>query len=273
MLEPEPSRKRSTSFRTGIPSPSGSQPQSLRCVSRVAGNTQQSLTRSFDYSPSAPSAPKMRSFSTTALPLGSSFCSLQRSKRSPKQSLVSQCTEELNEEEDEEVNVDRRPSESSATRAHLTSDYDISNESPYDCPDAAADTQSAASPSLPTSEATKGCLLCGKKRSRASFEGAHQAKAMWPNAHPPEPVAPRIDPLGRYVTKDGLAYDIEELAVDPLLNLISEWDFPIFELRDAAGDAILSEISYRIFLEAGLFDAFKIPLQVLPRSILCDEWR
>ena len=219
----------------------------------------------------------MRSFSTTTLPLGSSFCSQPRNKRSPKQSLAEQRTEEVNEEEDEEANFVSSGSgdEPATRRAHLTSDYDSSNESPNDC-DAAVLPESGVSVSranthqnsLPPAEATsggettRGCLLCGKKRSRASFESTHRVQAVWPNADPPPPAAARIDSFGRYVAKDGLAYDIDELAVDPLLNLISEWDYPIFELRDAAGDAILSEISYRIFLEAGLFEAFKIPLQV-----------
>lgn len=227
----------------------------------------------------------MRSFSTTALPLASPFtCQQQRNKRSPKQSLASQWTQELEEQEEEQEEEgevskllisERSVDEESSSRVHLASDYNGSRESPNHCdpcvPEARMTScrsslqrgESSSSMAEKTGgETIRGCLLCGKKRTRASFESVHQVKAMWPNAKPPEPVTPNIDSFGRYVTKDGLAYDIEELAVDPLLNLISEWDYPIFELRDAAGDAILSEISYRIFLEAGLFDAFKIPLQV-----------
>lgn len=226
----------------------------------------------------------MRSFSTTSLPLASPFACQQqvRNKRSPKQSLASQCTQELDEEDEEgeeeaqELKLTCDPpvaEEATATRVHLTSDYDSSNESPNDFDATLPESRvtrtsfqrgdSTSSTAERTStEVVRACLLCGKKRTRASFESVHQVNAMWPNAEPPDPVTPHIDSFGRYVTKDGQAYDIEELAVDPLLNLISEWDYPIFELRDAAGDAILSEISYRIFLEAGLFDAFKIPLQV-----------
>lgn len=228
----------------------------------------------------------MRSFSTTALPLASPFsCQQQRNKRSPKQSLASQWTQELEEQEEEQeeeedaevakllIRERSADEDSTASRVHLTSDYNGSNDSPSDpclpetrvtsCRNSLQRGESSSSVGERAgSETIRGCLLCGKKRTRASFESVHQVKALWPNAEPPEPVTPNIDNFGRYVTKDGLAYDIDELAVDPLLNLISEWDYPIFELRDAAGDAILSDISYRIFLEAGLFDAFKIPLQV-----------
>lgn len=220
----------------------------------------------------------MRSFSTTTLPPGSSFSSLPRNKRSPKQSLAERHAEELNEEDGEEEGLVSSGSgnEPATRRAHLTSDYDSSNESPRDgdpvlLPETGASVPRANAHQnsitlvepLSGSETVRGCLLCGKKRSRESFERTHLVPPVWPNANPPPPAAPCIDSVGRYVTKDGLAYDIDELAVDPLLNLISEWDYPIFELREAAGDAILSEISYRIFLEAGLFDAFKIPLQVV----------
>lgn len=221
----------------------------------------------------------MRSFSTTTLPHGSSFSSIPRNKRSsPKQSLAEQRTEELDEEAEEEeaksVSSGCGDEPQTRLRPHRISDCEIGSDSANIC-DALQDestsgsvvnehqsSNSSSERSPISGETTRGCLLCGKKRSRASFESTHIVPAVWPNTEPPPLAAARIDNLGRYVTKDGLAYDIDELAVDPLLNLISEWDYPIFELRDAAGDAILSELSYRIFLEAGLFDAFKIPLQV-----------
>lgn len=99
------------------------------------------------------------------------------------------------------------------------------------------------------------CVLCGQKRKTS-----RTITARWPNAPPEPPMVPSLDSSGRYVVMD-MAYDLEELSVDPLLNLINEWDFPIFEMQDVAGDAILSEMSYRIFFETGLFEAFKIPVQ------------
>jgi hypothetical protein len=44
-----------------------------------------------------------------------------------------------------------------------------------------------------------------------------------------------------------------------LLDQVMEWDFPIFEMEKVAGDHILSQMAYCLFLEAGLIDTFEIP--------------
>lgn len=137
----------------------------------------------------------------------------------------------------------------------MTSDYDSSNESPNDY-DIVSD--GSRDSSCESRDFSKKCMLCGHTPSENTVT---DVKAIWPNVPPGPGVRENRDHHGRFIVKDGLAYDLEELTVDPLLNLISEWDYPIFELREAAGDAILSEISYRIFYEAGLLEAFKIPLQ------------
>ncbi|KAL1421616.1 hypothetical protein MTO96_004006 [Rhipicephalus appendiculatus] len=51
----------------------------------------------------------------------------------------------------------------------------------------------------------------------------------------------------------------DEIIRDPLLGRIAEWDYPIFDLNRLNPDTILSKMCYRVFLEVGLFDAFKIP--------------
>ena len=154
-------------------------------------------------------------------------------------------------------------------RATLTSDYDTSsNDSTSGSEVALDDVPLLQGKSVPTTceqgivipkvelEASDlNCVLCGQKRKTS-----RTITARWPNAPPEPPMVPSLDSSGRYVVMD-MAYDLEELSVDPLLNLINEWDFPIFEMQDVAGDAILSEMSYRIFLETGLFEAFKIPVQ------------
>jgi hypothetical protein len=167
------------------------------------------------------------------------------------------------QEEDQQQNRDEGGRNN---RTLLTSDYDSSNESPCDAQVTVTDVD--------IYNYVKGpCLLCGRKRTRASLESIHRRssypsslestarKACWPNTDAPPPLNHRLDSFGRFVVKDGQIYDLDELAVDPLLNLITEWDYPIFDLRDASGDAILSEMSYRIFYETGLLEAFKIPLQ------------
>ncbi|XP_065317259.1 cGMP-inhibited 3',5'-cyclic phosphodiesterase 3A-like isoform X2 [Gordionus sp. m RMFG-2023] len=60
---------------------------------------------------------------------------------------------------------------------------------------------------------------------------------------------------------DGTIYKLDELENDPLLNRINNWDFPIFEFSEKAGPTTLSQLAYRIFYEANLFEIYKIPLR------------
>ncbi|XP_047485832.1 cGMP-inhibited 3',5'-cyclic phosphodiesterase B-like isoform X2 [Penaeus chinensis] len=59
--------------------------------------------------------------------------------------------------------------------------------------------------------------------------------------------------------EDGATFDLDLLQEHPLLNRISEWDYPIFDLQDMAGNLILSQLCYQVFSEVGLFETFKIP--------------
>nr|XP_045599718.1 cGMP-inhibited 3',5'-cyclic phosphodiesterase A-like isoform X2 [Procambarus clarkii] len=59
--------------------------------------------------------------------------------------------------------------------------------------------------------------------------------------------------------QDGAIYNLDYLQEHPLLNRISEWDYPVFSLLDAAGQLILSQLCYRVFTEVGLFETFRIP--------------
>ncbi|ROT71013.1 putative cGMP-inhibited 3 [Penaeus vannamei] len=59
--------------------------------------------------------------------------------------------------------------------------------------------------------------------------------------------------------EDGATFDLDLLQENPLLNRISEWDYPIFDLQDMAGNLILSQLCYQVFSEVGLFETFKIP--------------
>ncbi|GAB6029658.1 hypothetical protein CHUAL_005392 [Chamberlinius hualienensis] len=60
--------------------------------------------------------------------------------------------------------------------------------------------------------------------------------------------------------EDGMRYDLERLADDPLLDRINEWDYPIFDLEQLNQESVLSKMCYRVFLEAGLIDTFRIPI-------------
>ncbi|XP_062990848.1 cGMP-inhibited 3',5'-cyclic phosphodiesterase 3A isoform X2 [Elgaria multicarinata webbii] len=52
--------------------------------------------------------------------------------------------------------------------------------------------------------------------------------------------------------------------LDPLMDQLNSWNFPIFDLVDKIGKKcgrILSQVSYRLFEDMGLFETFKIPVR------------
>uniref|UniRef100_A0A8C5WUE1 Phosphodiesterase n=1 Tax=Laticauda laticaudata TaxID=8630 RepID=A0A8C5WUE1_LATLA len=52
--------------------------------------------------------------------------------------------------------------------------------------------------------------------------------------------------------------------LDPLMEQLNSWNFPIFDLVDKTSrrcGRILSQVSYRLFEDMGLFETFKIPIQ------------
>lgn len=221
-------------------------------------------------SPTAPFPHKSRSFSTTAIPAGAFAQFSQSSKDWMKEEHLKEVTEEVEESSSAPSPLNKNPEniEPIKFRATLTSDYDTSSNDSTSGSEVAlddvplidrekqkCDKQQSVTAKIELEASDLNCVLCGQKRKTSS-----KIIARWPNAPPDPPLVSSLDSSGRYIVTD-MAYDLEELSVDPLLNLINEWDFPIFEMQDVAGDAILSEMSYRIFVETGLFEAFKIPIQ------------
>ncbi|XP_060101821.1 cGMP-inhibited 3',5'-cyclic phosphodiesterase 3A isoform X2 [Heteronotia binoei] len=52
--------------------------------------------------------------------------------------------------------------------------------------------------------------------------------------------------------------------LDPLMEQLNNWNFPIFDLVDKIGTKcgrILSQVSYRLFEDMGMFETFKIPVR------------
>ena len=45
------------------------------------------------------------------------------------------------------------------------------------------------------------------------------------------------------ILDDGSRYDLEQLDIDPLLNNLKDWDYPIFDLLDLYDQHILSAVS------------------------------
>ncbi|KAI2665604.1 cGMP-inhibited 3',5'-cyclic phosphodiesterase A [Labeo rohita] len=53
-------------------------------------------------------------------------------------------------------------------------------------------------------------------------------------------------------------------GLEPLMNQINNWNFPIFSLVEKTNGrcgCILSQVSYRLFVDTGLFETFKIPVR------------
>lgn len=166
-------------------------------------------------------------------------------------------------------------------RLNLTSDYDSSNDSP-----SGSDATLDESTTIDTNNRFRNtgfasnemiseiksntfrdensgknkCVLCGNPiKTNRLTDKSPLIQKRWPFFDPPPPLSPQLDNQGRYLV-DGMAYDIQEMATDSLLCRINEWDYPIFDLMAKTGDTILSQMSYHVFLEAGLLEAFKIPI-------------
>ena len=235
---------------------------------------------------------KARSYSTTALPIGT-LASLQETRERYERRLLLSTSINENvfdrnrdifddkESIDETNEPDRTTSELKGTkkfypRLNLTSDYDSSNDSPSGS-DATLDesaaiesnlrnnlvkscSQEAADMSREDNYKESKCILCGSQtKSIHLTDKSPLLQKNWPFYESQPPISPHLDVEGRYIVS-GAIYDLEELASDPLLCRINEWDYPIFDLMSKTGDAILSQMSYHVFLEAGLLEAFKIPI-------------
>ncbi|KAH8032221.1 hypothetical protein HPB51_023998 [Rhipicephalus microplus] len=177
--------------------------------------------------------------------------------------------------------ADQQATLPSVRRLH-TSDYDSSNDSPSgsDTNDPASGPnvlegalrspqQATAVVATATTAATTAgpvrCGLCGARvgatlaarpRERR-LEDATGAKGDEDSGSGNEGDFDREEGGGLYVGDTLFLPD--EIVRDPLLGRIAEWDYPIFDLNRLNPDTILSKMCYRVFLEVGLFDAFKIP--------------
>ncbi|VDI23638.1 cGMP-inhibited 3',5'-cyclic phosphodiesterase A [Mytilus galloprovincialis] len=59
-----------------------------------------------------------------------------------------------------------------------------------------------------------------------------------------------------------LPWDVTRLESCEILSIqnLNDWDFPIFDLAKLYPDSLLSKVGYKLFLEVGLFETFRIPL-------------
>ncbi|XP_076348814.1 cGMP-inhibited 3',5'-cyclic phosphodiesterase 3A-like isoform X2 [Tachypleus tridentatus] len=320
-LEPEPNRKRSTSFR--YPAESNSQGSvalggSISENSSVCGRTDRSI------SPSQPTAEmcfpsKTRSYSTTSVPACTAECLEKQAKRERKtvcslypispadiaafhdthdKDSIAKNTTISNSHDDQDVddeNTENKLRDEEANRplpplpyirrVNITSDYESSNDSPSssdnndagnvleDSVGVIGSTQSRIRvPRSLGAQITPGeisrCSLCGARiriggtkdiiRSPGLVVIRDDVTPVPSESGKKSPVLLETETLPGILV-DSVKYDLDILQSDQLLNRINEWDYPIFELQQKAGKCILSQMCYKVFLEVGLFEAFRIP--------------
>ncbi|CAG6004126.1 unnamed protein product [Menidia menidia] len=130
-------------------------------------------------------------------------------------------------------------------RAVASSDYDSTYDSTYET------NHSDSSDFAQNEEDGEG----GKKPPEAR-EGYRECPAESIILHPLLP-SPQDEPM--------LVPEAPEMAgLEPLMSQLNNWNFPIFRLvEDTHGKTgcILSQVSYRLFVDTGLFETFKIPIK------------
>ncbi|XP_071035027.1 cGMP-inhibited 3',5'-cyclic phosphodiesterase 3A isoform X1 [Parasteatoda tepidariorum] len=289
-LEPEPSRKRSTSFRH----PTDSQNTSPRGGSSPQTGCAVSPSRSQHVS--IPACSKGRSYSTTSIPSSAfggrrnsrdrkTVCSLH-----PLTSAEIEAFHEAHSQSEDDLRIFQRrivirgetdaetteddeeggqtlpplPCIRKALRGEgiISSDYESSNESPVSSENndlLSVDSHLPKSLAVQTAnQDINRCTLCGgKTKHGVTIETSSKS----PIVEETSPKIPDIreDTLPGFVV-NGHHFDPDTLSSDPLLCRINEWDYPVFELKAKAQDLILSQMCYKVFQEVGLFEAFKIPI-------------
>ncbi|XP_052244847.1 cGMP-inhibited 3',5'-cyclic phosphodiesterase 3A-like isoform X2 [Dreissena polymorpha] len=63
-------------------------------------------------------------------------------------------------------------------------------------------------------------------------------------------------------SKEQLVMDLSDVDTCKYLqvSMLNEWDYPIFSAASVHGNFILSKIAYKLFMEVGLFETFRIPV-------------
>ncbi|XP_032364792.1 cGMP-inhibited 3',5'-cyclic phosphodiesterase A isoform X2 [Etheostoma spectabile] len=130
-------------------------------------------------------------------------------------------------------------------RAVASSDYDSTYDSTYET------NHSDSSDFAQNEEEGEG----GKKLPEAS-EGCREYLAQGIVLHPLLP-SPQDKPI---LAEEPLVMP----ALEPLMSQLNNWNFPIFSLVEKTHGktgCILSQVSYKLFEDTGLFETFKIPVQ------------
>ncbi|XP_064490056.1 cGMP-inhibited 3',5'-cyclic phosphodiesterase 3A-like isoform X3 [Ornithodoros turicata] len=295
-LEPEPSRKRSTSFRHMAEGGGGgtAPTHAVLSPSALPNHAQANASCGRGGSAAAPVQPKGRSFSTTALPASAAsigrrgirerktVCSLHPLSLATSPPSSQEATDDTDAEprngpsSQQPVSTGAsqhspHPATSVTLRRLHTSDYDSSNDSPGGSDNneglgvgggeaAAAATGAVGSVQASPHAAARHqrlppdrCALCGARIvGPVTHDDANHANGS-SRAEDAD-----LDGEGGLLIGD-TRFHLDVITRDPLLSRISEWDYPIFELHRLNPETILSKMCYKVFLEVGLYEAFKIP--------------
>ncbi|XP_048768882.2 cGMP-inhibited 3',5'-cyclic phosphodiesterase 3A-like isoform X2 [Ostrea edulis] len=272
-LELEPCRIRSSSFRHNRDGTPGSSPVG---------------SRSNSPSPSSPtvvlSIPKSRSFSlVTPTPIGGSH-----PKRPSRKSVTSNLGTEVSgiskssdfiqlsplvkDELDyaQEKGDKRSTNSASFHRINMTSDYE-SNDSPNSSDhsdNVTAYDEVAGSPpkkviySHGTASSSQKSWVIHDRRLKENIDMAEDADEEDESELVTEEVIVKPSVTSPTVNSVKIPWEIENIDDCELLHIhrLNEWDYPIFELANQCSDTILSKVGYKLFLEVGLFETFRIPV-------------
>ncbi|XP_063970176.1 uncharacterized protein LOC129283067 [Lytechinus pictus] len=286
-LEPQPLRTRSSSFRhsrdlTSSPSPGNSRSSSPAPLLRQGGGDGSLKSRSFSVgtgglgqrSPSPnlmpPDGKGLRSSSLRGSLGGSSVPTLLKTEngQSPRLDDTMMAAEESDDDTSRLEELSNQPITLTITPDEAAKD---ASENVEDTETTAAPTDNNNTNNIEKSDelASHGSSLkprgSGKKRGSVTIsEHATIIEEGMARTIPTEDVA---------ITEateeqdDELAADeaIEEL--DPtheecreLLGRLDEWDFPIFQISELSDNQVLSQVAYRLFTDAGIFETFRISL-------------
>eukprot|EP00057_Strongylocentrotus_purpuratus_P009454 XP_011663928.1 PREDICTED: uncharacterized protein LOC589178 isoform X1 [Strongylocentrotus purpuratus] len=287
-LEPQPLRTRSSSFRhsrdlTSSPSPGNSRSSSPAPLSRQGGGDGSLKSRSFSVgtgglgqrSPSPnlmpPDGKGLRSSSLRGSLGGSSMPTLLKTEngQSPRLDDSLDAAEESDDDTSRLEELSNQPITLTITPDDAVKD---ASENVENAESTAAPTDNNNTNNVEKSEepSTLGSSLKprGSSKKRGSVTISEHATII-------EEGMARTIPVDETAITEATEEQDEELAVDEsleeevdpthgecreLLGRLDEWDFPIFEISELSENQVLSQVAYRLFTDAGIFETFRISL-------------
>ncbi|XP_070544277.1 cGMP-inhibited 3',5'-cyclic phosphodiesterase 3A-like [Ptychodera flava] len=271
-LEPEPVRTRSSSFRHSRDSTPNASPSNSRSVSPTPTNGQFTGSRSFTVGPSSGLHPRSRSrgtlMQTESLDRSDSLGARPKKSTTP----LSNDSEFDNFSEDKQNDETENQTENTDCTQDITLDVpntlpndnkdfeNLETTSPRDLRKLSDTSQSSGEEKIPTPvKEIEGSFSKGVLRKSGSGSKSIEDVTEENSPNKEEITNEEIREEASSITKKEVQFDPVIMESNELLNRLDNWDFPIFDLALKAGPRILSQIAYRIFTDAGIFETFRIP--------------